>query len=63
MSIHIECFQCGQVADLHKQGFSLRSISDEVGRSKAVIWNFLNEGNRSSQMKEKKIHMLASSML
>ena len=50
----LSLFERGRVAELHKQGLSQRAITAEVGSSKTVIWNFLNdpEGYGTSQVED-----------
>lgn len=55
----LSLFERGRVVELHKQGLSQRAIAAEVGRSKTVIWNFLNDpegyGTKKSSGRPKKI--------
>ena len=48
----------GSILDLHKQNFSQRVISCEIGRSKTVIVNFLKDldayRTKNIQFKDKK---------
>ena len=55
----LSLFERGRVVELHKQGLSQRAIADEVGRSKTVIWKFLNDpegyGTKKSSGRPKKM--------